>query len=86
MKQKLTSEDVSCLVPALNKILDGSYLVQVYDGGIDDTKTIIMKFRNKVDGITKIYFLLFIIDFLWWCCCSGVVVVVRGIRLYDPGE
>ena len=58
MKQKLTSEDVSCLVPALNKILDGSYLVQVYDGGMDDTKTIIMKFRNKVDGITKIYYLL----------------------------
>ena len=58
MKQKLTSEDVSCLVPALNKILDGSYLVQVYDGGMDDTKTIIMKFRNKIDGITKIYYLL----------------------------
>ena len=58
MKQKLTSEDVSCLVPALNKILDGSYLVQVYDGAMDDTKTIIMKFRNKVDGITKIYYLL----------------------------
>ena len=58
MKQKLTSEDVSCLVPALNKILDGSYLVQVYDGAMDDTKTIIMKFRNKIDGITKIYYLL----------------------------
>ena len=53
MKQKLTSEDVSCLVPALNKILDGSYLVQVYDGGMDDTKTIIMKFRNKVNDENK---------------------------------
>ena len=58
MKQKVTSEDLACLVPALNNILDGAYLTQIYDGSLDSTKTIIMKFRNKVDQINKIYYLL----------------------------
>jgi len=58
MKQRVTSEDIACLVPALNKILDGSYLVQVYDGSADNTKSIIMKFRNKVNGKNTVYYLL----------------------------
>ena len=58
MKQKVTSEDLACLVPALNNILDGAYLVQIYDGSIDNTKSIIMKFRNKVEDVNKTYFLL----------------------------
>ena len=41
MKQRITSEDITCLVPALNNLLDGSYLVQAYDGCVDNTKTII---------------------------------------------
>ena len=56
MKQKVTSEDLACLVPALNNILDGAYLVQIYDGSIDNTKSIIMKFRNKVEDVNKTYF------------------------------
>ena len=43
---------------ALNKILDGAYLVQIYDGAIDNTKTIIMKCRNKLEGQNKTYYLL----------------------------
>ena len=58
MKQKLTSEDITCLVPALNTILDGAYLVQVYDGSKDNTRTIIMKFKNKVNDINMTYYLL----------------------------
>jgi predicted ribosome quality control (RQC) complex YloA/Tae2 family protein len=58
MKQKVTSEDIACLVPVLNNILDGAYLVQIYDAALDNTKTIIMKFRNKVDGQNKKYYLL----------------------------
>lgn len=58
MKQKVTSEDLACLVPALNNILDGAYVVQIYDGSMDSTKTIIMKCRNKVEGVNKTYFLL----------------------------
>lgn len=58
MKQRVTSQDITCLVPALNQLLDGSYLVQVYDGCLDNTKTIILKLRNKVDGINVVYYLL----------------------------
>ena len=58
MKQRVTSEDISCLVPALNKLLDGAYLSQVYDGSIDNTRSLIMKFRNKIDGINITYYLL----------------------------
>ena len=58
MKQKLTSEDIACLVPSLNNILDGAYLVQIYDGSEDNTKTIILKLRNKLNGENKMYYLL----------------------------
>ena len=58
MKQRITSEDITCLVPALNNLLDGSYLVQAYDGCIDSTKTIILKLRNKVEGRNVTYYLL----------------------------
>jgi predicted ribosome quality control (RQC) complex YloA/Tae2 family protein len=58
MKQRVTSEDIACLIPALNRILDSAYLVQVYDGSIDNTRTIIMKFRKKVDGNNITYYLL----------------------------
>ena len=58
MKQRVTSEDITCLVPALNHLFDGSYLVQVYDGCVEGTKTIILKLRNKVDGKNVTYYLL----------------------------
>lgn len=58
MKQRITSEDITCLVPALNHLFDGSYLVQVYDGCVEGTKTIILKLRNKVDGKNVTYYLL----------------------------
>lgn len=62
MKQRVTSEDLACLVPSLNKILDGAYLTQVYDGTEDSTRMLIMKFRNKIlnDGEMKniTYYLL----------------------------
>ncbi len=48
MKQRITSEDIACLVPALNNILDGSYLTQIYDGMKDNTRLIIMKLRSKI--------------------------------------
>ena len=49
MKHRITSEDIACLVPVLNNILDGAYLTQIYDGMQDGTKIIIMKFRKKVE-------------------------------------
>ena len=58
MKQRVTSEDIACLVPALNKFLDSAYLVQIYDGAEDNTRKLIMKFRNKIDGENKTYYLL----------------------------
>ena len=54
MKQKVTSEDLACLVPALNSILDGAYLVQIYDGSTESTKTIIMKFKDCSMKLLKI--------------------------------
>ena len=47
MKQRVTSEDIACLINALNIFLDGAYLVQIYDGAEDNTRKLIMKFRNK---------------------------------------
>jgi len=58
MKQRLTSEDIACLIPSLNKIIDGAYLVQVYDGSEDNTRSLVMKLRNKIDGVNKMYYLL----------------------------
>lgn len=58
MKQKLTSEDISYLVPSLNKILDGCYLTQIYDGSTDGTRIVVMKFRYKSETEVKFYHLL----------------------------
>ena len=58
MKQKLTSEDISCLIPCLNNLLDGCYLNQIYDGSEDNTRTIVLKFRYKNEEIVKFYYLL----------------------------
>ena len=58
MKLKLTSEDLGCLVPALNNILDGCYLNQIYDGTEDNTRIIVLKFRYKNEDIVKFYYLL----------------------------
>ena len=58
MKQRVTSEDIACIIPALNKLLDGAYLTQIYDGTEDSTRMLIMKFRNKINGENKTYFLL----------------------------
>ena len=49
MKQRLTSEDIACLIPVLNSFLDGAYLIQIYDGSEDNTRTLVMKFRNKIN-------------------------------------
>jgi predicted ribosome quality control (RQC) complex YloA/Tae2 family protein len=58
MKQRVTSEDIACLVPVLNKILDGAYLTQIYDGTPDSTKIVILKFRQKIEDKSVIFFLL----------------------------
>ncbi len=58
MKHRITSEDVACLVPALNRILDGAYLTQIYDGMKDNTKIIIMKLRNRIEDKSITYYLL----------------------------
>ena len=58
MKHRITSEDIACIVPALNNILDGAYLTQIYDGMKDNTKIIIMKLRNKIDDKNFTYYLL----------------------------
>ncbi len=58
MKQRITSDDISCLVPSLNNILDGSYLTQIYDGSMENTKTIILKLKTKIDEQTINYYLL----------------------------
>ena len=58
MKQRLTSEDIYCIVPILNNLLDGSYLVQIYDGSQDNTRILILKLRKKIEFESKIYFLL----------------------------
>ena len=58
MKQRVTSEDIACLVPVLNSFLDGAYLIQIYDGSEDNTRTLIMKFRNKINDENKTFFLL----------------------------
>ena len=48
MKHRVTSEDIACIIPHLNKMLDGAYLTQIYDGTEDSTRMLIMKFRNKI--------------------------------------
>lgn len=48
MKHRVTSEDIACIIPHLNKLLDGAYLTQIYDGTEDSTRMLIMKFRNKI--------------------------------------
>lgn len=58
MKHRITSEDIACLVPSLNSILDGAYLTQIYDGMKDNTKIIIMKLRNRIEGKSITYYLL----------------------------
>ena len=58
MKHRITSEDIACLVPALNSILDGAYLTQIYDGMKDNTKIIIMKLRNRIEDKSITYYLL----------------------------
>ena len=58
MKQKLTSEDLGNLIPALNQLLDGCYLNQVYDGTEDNTRIIILKFRHKENDNVKFHYLL----------------------------
>ena len=58
MKQRVTSEDIACLIPVLNSFLDGAYLIQIYDGSEDNTRTLIMKFRNKINDENKTFFLL----------------------------
>ena len=58
MKQRITSEDIVCLVPSLNKLLDGSYLTQIYDGFNDNTKTIILKLKKREGDQNINYFLL----------------------------
>ena len=58
MKHRITSEDIACLVPALNSILDGAYLTQIYDGMKDSTKIIIMKLRNRIEDKNINYYLL----------------------------
>ena len=58
MKHRITSEDIACLVPALNNILDGAYLTQIYDGMKDSTKIIIMKLRNKIGDKSVIYYVI----------------------------
>ena len=58
MKQKLTSEDISYLLPSLNNILDGCYLTQIYDGSSDNTRTLVLKFRFKSETCVKFYYLL----------------------------
>ena len=45
--KRITSNDISCLVPSLNDILDGSYLTQIYDGSMENTKTIILKLKTN---------------------------------------
>ena len=59
MKQKLTNQDIAYLVSSLNQILDGSYLVQIYDGSEIDTRTLIFKLRKKLENESIIYYLLF---------------------------
>ena len=51
MKQKLTNQDIAYLVTSLNKLLDGSYLVQIYDGSEKDTRTLILKLRKKLTNL-----------------------------------
>lgn len=58
MKHRITSEDIACLVPSLNSILDGAYLTQIYDGMKDNTKIIIMKLRNRIESKSITYYLL----------------------------
>ena len=58
MKQRITSEDISYLIPALNNLLDGSYLNQIYDGSSENTKTIILKLKTKLNEETINYYLL----------------------------
>ena len=59
MKQKLTNQDIAYLVTSLNELLDGSYLVQIYDGSEKDTRTLIFKLRKKLDDESNVYYLLF---------------------------
>ena len=58
MKLKLTSEDISCIIPCLNKLLDGCYLTQIYDGNEDNTRSVVFKLRYKSEEIVKYYYLL----------------------------
>lgn len=59
MKQKLTNQDIAYLVTSLNELLDGSYLVQIYDGSEKDTRTLIFKLRKKLEDESNVYYLLF---------------------------
>lgn len=58
MKQRVTFEDLACIVPDLNILLNCSYLVQAYDGLIDSSKVLILKFKRKENNINKMYYLL----------------------------
>ena len=58
MKQKLTKEDISCLLYILNQKLDGCYCIQIYDGNVDNTRKVIFKFRYKSEIEVKFYYLV----------------------------
>ena len=58
MKQKLTKEDISCLLYVINKKLDGCYCIQIYDGNVDNTRKVVFKFRYKSETEVKFYYLV----------------------------
>ena len=58
MNQKLTKEDISCLLYILNQKLDGCYCIQIYDGNVDNTRKVIFKFRYKSEIEVKFYYLV----------------------------